>query len=118
LCGLSAALGSSSDSTMVALSAAVFSIGAMAIATGTYIKARALPVVAKSSENAPAARRRTRGGCQLCGTDVPVIHCRVHQLQLCPACLTQHYDPRSCSFVPLNRRMGTKPRAVGKATGA
>jgi len=114
LCGLSAALSSRSDSAMVAVSAAVFSLGALAIAGGVYINAAALKSQAGSAEIASPARRRSRGGCELCGSDVPVIQCRVHQLHLCATCLAEHYDARSCSFIPPTRR----PKGMAKARGA
>jgi len=45
-----------------------------------------------------AANHRSRGGCDLCGTEAPASHCS--QLHLCGDCLTKHYDMRSCAYVP------------------
>jgi hypothetical protein len=51
-----------------------------------------------------AQAKRSRGGCDLCGTEAPVVNCRVHQMHLCGECLGQHYDFRSCVYVPSTRR--------------
>ena len=85
--------------------------GAMWIAGGLYVKARTL----QSSGNAgvtPAQPQAARGGCDLCGTDTPVIHCRVHQIHICSECVARHYDFRSCVYVPSTRRASSgKPNA-------
>ncbi len=118
LCCLPAALGDRSDPTLLAVSASIFSLGALGIATGIYVKAgllRSLGIV--EAEAAPV--RRARGGCELCGSDVPVIQCRVHQLQLCATCLAEHYDSRSCSFVPPPQRPASKSgKGMARARGA
>lgn len=106
LCILPAAFGEHTDNNLIVAGAGVFSMGALMVATGMYLKARALYSVAP--EQTDAAPKRVRGGCDLCGTETPVIQCKVHQLHLCGNCLTQHYDFRSCAYVPSTRRTGSK----------
>jgi len=49
---------------------------------------------------------------------MPVIHCKVHQVHMCAECLGQHYDFRTCSYVPSTRRPATKAKNLAKARGA
>ncbi len=117
-CFLPAALGKQGDGNLLAVGACLLSLGALMAASGTYLKARAVQAKGApgmSSQEAKNAGRRARGGCELCRGDVPVIHCKVHQLHLCAACLAEHYDFRSCAYVPSTRRPTTK---AGKALAA
>src|SRR6266571_9120689 len=107
--------GTKPDSSVLALAACVFSFGALIIASGMYVKARGLQSAAASAPESKNSARRVRGGCELCGSDTPVIQCKVHQLHLCPACLAQHYDFRSCAYVPSTRR--TTGKTTGKTAG-
>jgi hypothetical protein len=113
LCVLPAALADRSDASLLGMGASLFSLGALVTAAGIYMKARTLASEA-GSQPAPA-KRRVRGGCGLCGTEAPVIQCKVHQLQLCGECLAEHYDFRSCAYVPTTRRPTSKG---GKAMAA
>jgi len=104
---LPAALGKHGDENLLPVGACLLSLGALIAAFGTYLKARAVQAKIPSRMSAQEAKnagRRMRGGCELCHGDVPVIHCKVHQLHLCAACLAQHYDFRSCAYVPSTRR--------------
>ena len=91
--------------------------GAMWIAGGLYIKARSL----QNSVGAgitPSQPQATRGGCDLCGTASPVIHCRVHQIHICSECVARHYDFRSCVYVPSTRRpASSKPASRSARAG-
>jgi hypothetical protein len=102
LCILPAAFEKNADSAAMGIAGAVFSFGAMTIAIGLYVKARFLqeqqPQRTVVSEKTNAQQRR--GGCNLCGTETPVIQCKAHQLELCGNCLTRHYDYRSCQYIP------------------
>jgi hypothetical protein len=119
LCCLPAAFSEQGDSTLLALGATIFAIGGLVCATGIYVKARVLQSQTSSVEAEVAPARRSRGGCELCGSDVPVIQCRVHQLQLCATCLAEHYDPRSCAYIPPTRRpAGKAAKSMAKARGA
>ena len=125
LCALPAALGERGDGTLLSVAACLFSVGALIIATGLYLKARFLQSVSASKTAAALAAaaasppRRVRGGCDLCGTEAPIIHCKTHQLHLCGTCLAAHYDQRSCSYVPTTRRPANKPaKGAAKARGA
>ena len=115
LCLVPAAMGPNPDSSVLALAACVFSFGALITASGMYLKARGLQSAAASAPETKNGARRVRGGCELCGSDTPVIQCKVHQLHLCPACLAQHYDFRSCAYVPSTRR--TTGKTTGKTAG-
>jgi hypothetical protein len=98
------------DISLIGAGASLFSFGALVMASGLYLKARMLEGAAKPVESAPPARR-LRGGCDLCKGEPPVIHCKVHQLHLCPTCMAEHYDFRSCAYVPSTRTKGSKGAA-------
>jgi hypothetical protein len=117
-CTLPAALGEHRDTALLGLGACLLSVGAFLAASGIYWKARALQsqVEAGVTEGeAKPSSRRVRGGCELCASETPVIQCRVHQLQLCPTCLAEHYDPRSCAYVPPTRKPASR---AGKSMAA
>jgi hypothetical protein len=121
LCFLPAALNNRNDASLLEMGACVFSLGALVAALGTYLKARLLKLEAGPVEAVEPINRRTRGGCDLCGTEAPVVLCKVHQVHLCGGCLTQHYDQRSCSYVPTTRMTGQGRHGKAqsaKATGA
>ncbi len=103
LCFLPAAFGRNPDPSMLTGGVAIFSFGALAISGGIYMKARALQSGA-SAAVVKAQPKRVKGGCDLCGVEVPVIHCRVYGVHLCGNCLSGHYDFRSCAYVPSTRR--------------
>lgn len=101
LCALPAALGANGDKATLSIAATFFSFGILLIAGGIYAKALALQSTSTAIQPASTSNsRRVRGGCELCGTEQPVVHCTVHQLHLCGSCLARHYDHRSCSYVP------------------
>jgi hypothetical protein len=106
LCMLPAAFGAHPDTDMRNLATCQFSLGSLVMATGIYAKARLVQAANASGENkkeSAPTHQRVRGGCDLCGSEVPMVQCKVHQLHLCGACLAQHYDPRSCSYIPTTR---------------
>lgn len=103
LCFLPAALGNHPDPAILGGGVCLFSLGALMAASGTYLKAVALPGGAPAAA-AKAPLKRSRGGCDLCGTESPVVNCRVHQVHLCGDCVGKHYDFRSCVYVPSTRR--------------
>jgi hypothetical protein len=119
---LPAALGEHPDTSLLILGACGTSLGSMITAVGIYLKARAIQSPIANSGTSREARnstRRVRGGCDVCHGDSPVIHCKVHQVHLCADCLGQHYDFRTCSYAPSNRRSATKtPRTLANARGA
>jgi hypothetical protein len=103
---LAAATSDRSDQSLLAVAACAFSLGILTIACGIYFKAQTL----KRQPEAPAdssARART-GGCERCEVEAPVILCRVHHLHLCGTCLAEHYDFRSCAYVPSTRKPTSK----------
>lgn len=106
LCVLPAAFGTNPDPALIPVGACLFSLGAILIAAGIYVKARSIQALntAAAVVQSPAALRKNRGGCDLCGTEAPAVFCKIHQLHLCGSCLTQHYDLRSCIYVPTSRR--------------
>lgn len=109
LCFLPAAFGNHSDPAILGAGLCLFAFGTLMAAIGVYLKAQALKGGAVAE---PAQAKRVRGGCDLCGTDSPVVNCRVHQLHLCGECLGKHYDFRSCVYVPSTRRpAAAKPQA-------
>ncbi len=111
LCFLPAAFGEHPDPDLLEIGACQFSLGALVIATGIYAKARLLQFAIASGEprkEAAPSNQRVRGGCDLCGSEAPVVQCKVHQLHLCGTCLAQHYDVRSCAYVPTSRTASHK----------
>jgi len=111
LCFLPTALSGNPDADMIEIGAGQFSLGALIMAGGIYAKARVAQSATPSGEQRkePAnSNARVRGGCDLCGSEAPVIQCRVHQLHLCGNCLAQHYDVRSCAYVPTTRTAAQK----------
>jgi hypothetical protein len=110
LCFLPAASGERPDADLLEVGACLFSLGALIIAAGTYTKARMVQMEIASGEprKEPTSNQRVRGGCDLCGTEAPVVQCKVHQLHLCGSCLAQHYDVRSCAYVPTTRTASNK----------
>ena len=95
---------------------ALFGAGALMIAGGIYLKALVLgtPAISNAPTSGSASNRKPRGGCDLCRNDIPTIHCRVHELHLCSTCMAEHYDARSCAYVPSTRGRSTqKVRARG-----
>jgi hypothetical protein len=117
---LPAALGVHPDTSLLVLGACCVSFGSMIVASGIYLKARALR--ASGGSTAPAesknSTRRVRGGCDVCHGDLPVIHCKVHQVHLCGNCLGRHYDFRSCAYAPSPRGNSAKAATNAKARGA
>jgi len=103
LCFLPAALGAHPDEAILGAGVCLFALGALVAAGGLYLKASALQAGAAAGP-AKSQSKRVRGGCDLCGTDSPVVNCRVHQLHLCGGCVGEHYDFRSCVYVPSTRR--------------
>jgi hypothetical protein len=117
LCILPAAFGKTPSPDLLAMGASLFSMGAMIIAGGIYIKARSMQT--SDPPNGGFVTRKSRGGCDLCGLEAPVVLCKIHQLHLCGICLAQHYDPRSCIYQPTFRKPANKPfKAAAKARGA
>jgi hypothetical protein len=118
---LGASLGKSGDPDELPAGAALFSLGSLAIAGGIYLKAKALQqaIASEAPRKASANVGRSRGGCELCGIEVPVVQCKIHRFQLCGTCLSQHYDARSCIYVPSTRGAAGKPsKGLAKARGA
>jgi hypothetical protein len=121
LLALPAAMGEHVDTSLLTLGACGVSFGSMIAAGGFYLKARAMKAPDGStvfSGDIKQSPRRVRGGCDLCHGDLPVIHCKVHQVHLCPDCVAKHYDFRSCTYVPSTRGAAPKTaKALAKTQG-
>lgn len=117
LCALPGAFGQNGDHTLLGLGTALFGLGALTMAAGFYFKANALkgPGSKKSSQDSAASARPIRGGCDRCQVEAPVIHCKVHQQHLCGSCLAEHYEFRSCVYVPSTRRTAAVKAMAAKA---
>ena len=106
--GLAASwMGDQSEVNLLALGACALSIGSLTAAAGVYLKARLLDTAQGTTGEGKSNQRRGRGGCDICG-DTPVVNCKVHQVHLCADCLGEHYDFRTCAYVPSTRRQGGK----------
>ncbi len=101
---LAAALGQGQDQTMGGAGICAFSFGSLLVAGGMYLKARALQAGIAVPTSSKPQPKPARGGCDLCGTESPAVLCRTHDVHLCPACLSKHYDKRTCAYVPSTRR--------------
>ena len=119
-CCLPAALSNERDTNMMMAGICLFSTGALIMALGTYFKARLIKAgLVPEVETPEAAKRPVKGGCDLCGTEVPVVLCRVHQVHVCGSCLNQHFDPRSCAYIPTTRSVSqTKGSRLAARAGA
>ncbi len=106
LCMLPAAMGKPPVPELLAMGACFFALGALTIAGGIYLKALAVQTASTESAAAssPVVPRKMKDGCELCALESPVVQCKVHQLNLCGNCLAQHYDPRSCVYIPTIRK--------------
>jgi hypothetical protein len=110
LCFLPAAFGAQQDPSMLAAGLSIFSFGSLTLSGGIYMKARGLQAAPATAAKPQA--KKSRGGCEICGLETPVIHCRVHGVHLCGDCVSAHYDFRSCAYVPSTRRPApAKPAA-------
>jgi hypothetical protein len=110
--GLAASsMGAQVETTLLSLGACALSIGSLTAATGVYLKAQLLQGQPGTGSEAKNLQRRGRGGCDICG-DTPVVNCKVHKVDLCADCLGEHYDFRSCAYVPSPRRQGAKTAAA------
>ena len=114
LCLVPAALGENKDEAILGAGICAFAFGALIAAGSLYVKAK-VAMAAGPAGALHAPPKPVRGGCDLCGTDSPVIHCRVHGVHVCGNCLGQHYDFRSCVYVPSTRRPAS---ALAKARAA
>jgi hypothetical protein len=103
LCFIPAAFGPSPENSYLGAGLAIFATGALLVAAGLYLKARALSDLAPAAPSANVKRSR-KSSCDLCGKNEPAVQCRVHQIHLCPDCLGEHYDFRSCAYIPSTRR--------------
>lgn len=111
LCFLPSVFGEHSDPELLAPAVGLFSIGALALAGGIYLRARALRGAVEAGDfGKDSGSKRGRGGCDLCGSEAPAVHCKVHQLHLCGNCLAEHYDVRSCVYTPTTRTATSKNR--------
>ncbi len=119
---LPAALGEHPDTSLLILGACGVSLGSLTAASGIFFKARAIqsPAGGLGAPGEPKnSVKRVRGGCDVCHGDLPVIHCKVHQVHLCADCLGQHYDFRTCAYVPSTRRSaGKTSKNMARAHGA
>lgn len=117
LCGLAvlpAAFGPNADKTLAPVGILTLSSALTLVAGGLYVKARTYP---GSASTDPRTKHRRKVNCDRCGKKEPVIQCRVHEQRLCADCLSEHYDFRSCAYVPNVRRSGTKLSAHSQASG-
>jgi hypothetical protein len=119
LCVLPASLGENGDHALFGVGAGIFSLGALTIAGGIYLKAIALQPKSngKSTEELASPGHPIRGGCDRCQLELPVIQCKVHQQHLCGTCLAEHYDFRSCVYAPSTRRTPTTAKFKAARAG-
>jgi hypothetical protein len=112
---LPGAFGPNPDKMLAPAGILILSCAMTLVAGGLYVKARTYP--GSASTDPAGTKHRRRANCDRCGKKEPVIQCRVHELRLCADCLGEHYDFRSCAYVPNVRRSGTKLSAHSQASG-
>jgi hypothetical protein len=100
------------DESILGAGICAIAFGALSCAAGFYVKARALQ---RGSPAGFAPAKKSSGGCDLCRAEAPVIHCRVHHLHICAGCLTEHYDFRTCVYIPSTRRQTPQKPAARAA---
>jgi len=103
LCFIPAAFGTNPDKTLLGPGLAIFSTGTLLISFGVYVKARSLTELTPVA-TPPVVKRGRKSNCDRCGKNEPAVQCRVHQIHLCSDCLGEHYDFRSCAYIPSTRR--------------
>jgi len=105
----------SGDNTLMAGGLAIFSLGALMMASGMYAKARLLRAAIDADPNLQSLLNgaKRKGNCDSCHAAAPVIQCTMHKTNLCASCMNQHYDPRGCVYVPSSRR--SAPRTARAA---
>jgi len=101
VCFVPAAFSERHDQTILGVGICAIAFGSLLAAAGFYLKARALQAYGGPRA---APHQRSRGGCALCKSETPVVLCRVHNVHICGACLAEHYDFRSCVYIPSTRR--------------
>jgi len=109
LCFFPAAFSGQRDASILAAGGMIFSTGMVLAAAGFYIKARNWAEAAPSKSNSKGRRKI----CNLCGENESAVECRVHRLNLCPECLGNHYDFKSCAYVPSTRPLITRAKSTG-----
>jgi hypothetical protein len=109
LCLFPVAMGEHGDSSLLPMGACALSLGSLAVASGIYVKARSAQAATRTVTEPKAQPKRVRGGCDICHGDLPIIHCKVHQAHLCTDCMREHFDVRSCVYVPSTRGQAKKP---------
>lgn len=116
LCMLPAAFGPNAAKDILGVALMTISTGMMLVSGGFYIKA--LKRRAADRAEAAGAKRGRKVICDQCRKFEPIIQCRVHEQHLCANCLREHYDFRSCAYVPSPRRGAAKPLARSQASSA
>lgn len=106
------------DSTILMIGACALSLGSLLTAGGMYVKTKYLQASLPAKVAGKASARRIRG-CDICHGDAPLIYCRTHQVNMCSDCTAQHFDPRSCNYIPSRTRQVQKPvRGTAARAGA
>ena len=103
---LPAAARNGADRNLLGAGMSVFAMGALTMAIGIYMKAKDIQSVARPGK--PLEEAQKKGGCERCHAKPPAVQCKVHQIHLCDSCLSDHYDFRSCVYVPSTRRSTPK----------
>lgn len=105
VCFVPAAFSERHDQTILGAGICAIAFGSLLAAGGFYLKARTLQA---SGGPGAAPHQRSRGGCAVCKSETPVVLCRVHNVHICGTCLAEHYDFRSCVYIPSTRRQAAR----------
>jgi len=105
------------DSTILMIGACALSLGSLLTAGGMYVKTKYIQASLPAKTIGKAARRVR--GCDICRGEAPLIYCRTHQVNMCADCTGQHFDPRSCNYIPSAARQVQRPiRGTAARAGA
>lgn len=91
---------------------AMFSLGALLVGLGFFVRGREIEERARPSKEVAQARQelmKANGTCAICKKEPAIIRCNLHNTKICGPCLSSH-DSAWCEYVPCGR----KSTAVGK----
>ncbi len=109
--------GRGGNDSLLGAGLAIFALGALLISMAMYAKARFLRSAIDADPNLQAFLNAAKAkGCDSCRAAGPVVQCTMHRVSLCSTCLSQHYDPRACVYVPASRRL-KRGRAASAVRG-
>ncbi|HET7209269.1 MAG TPA: hypothetical protein VFI95_22015 [Terriglobales bacterium] len=105
------------DTDLLSTGFALFATGCLLAGMSFYFKGRAIRTQIEADPNLAAvlSAKKRKTNCDQCRRAAAVIQCTMHKVSLCGPCLTQHYDFRSCVYVPALRKSSLHSKASAAA---